>query len=152
MQTSDVGLMEQLSPAMPFLGVLFSFAILPALRPKLWHRHMLAIILAWVALSFLLAAGLASAFLDAAPTYLLFFQAAGGDAVKLSAAPSHLLQALAAGTVFFGPLTYLGNARNLMVQAIATRRGVRMPGFLAYMLMMFAVMTPLFIIESLLFF
>lgn len=97
-------------------------------------------------------AGIASAVLDAAPTYLIFFKAAGGDAAKLSAGSSTLLSALAAGAVFFGPVTYLGNAPNLMVREIAARRGVRMPGFFTYAAVMVAVLAPVFLVLSLLFF
>jgi Na+/H+ antiporter NhaD/arsenite permease-like protein len=98
------------------------------------------------------AAGVASAVLDAAPTYLIFFKAAGGDAAKLSAAPSTLLTALAAGAVFFGPVTYLGNAPNLMVREIAARRGVRMPGFFVYAGVMIVVLVPLYALMALVFF
>jgi len=98
------------------------------------------------------ASGWASAILDAAPTYLLFFQAAGGHAVALAAGPGKLLTAIAAGSVFFGPLTYLGNAPNLMIREIAARRGVRMPGFLTYAGVMTLVMTPVLVLESVLFF
>ncbi|MDR3520308.1 MAG: sodium:proton antiporter [Acidocella sp.] len=98
------------------------------------------------------ASGVASAVLDAAPTYLIFFQAAGGNAAQLAAAPSHLLMALAAGSVFFGPVTYLGNAPNLMIREIAARRGVKMPGFFAYAVAMILVLTPIYILMSVLFF
>jgi Na+/H+ antiporter NhaD/arsenite permease-like protein len=98
------------------------------------------------------AAGIASAVLDAAPTYLIFFKAAGGDAARLSAAPSTLLTALAAGAVFFGPVTYLGNAPNLMVREIAARRGVKMPGFFTYAGAMVLVLTPLYALMAWIFF
>ncbi|OYV35118.1 MAG: hypothetical protein B7Z81_09145 [Acidocella sp. 20-61-6] len=98
------------------------------------------------------ASGVASAVLDAAPTYLIFFQAAGGNAVQLSTDPSHLLTALAAGSVFFGPVTYLGNAPNLMIREIAARRAVKMPGFFAYAGVMILVLTPIYILMSWLFF
>ena len=98
------------------------------------------------------AAGVASAVLDAAPTYLIFFKAAGGDAARLSAAPSTLLTALAAGSVFFGPVTYLGNAPNLMIREIAARRGVRMPGFFPYAGVMIVLLTPLYVLMAMLFF
>jgi Na+/H+ antiporter NhaD/arsenite permease-like protein len=98
------------------------------------------------------AAGIASAVLDAAPTYLIFFKAAGGNAAQLSAAPSTLLTAMAAGAVFFGPVTYLGNAPNLMVREIAARRGVRMPGFFTYAGVMAVVLTPLYALMAWLFF
>lgn len=78
-------------------------------------------------------AGILSAFLDNAPTYLVFFGMAGGDASLLASGESRVLEAIAAGTVFFGALTYIGNAPNMMVRAIAARRGVRMPGFFAYL-------------------
>ena len=46
--------MEQLGRVLPFAGILLSFAILPGLAPRLWHRRMAAIIVAWVALDFAL--------------------------------------------------------------------------------------------------
>ncbi len=98
------------------------------------------------------ASGVASAVLDAAPTYLIFFQAAGGNAAQLATAPSHLLTALAAGSVFFGPVTYLGNAPNLMIREIAARRAVKMPGFFAYAGVMILGLTPIYILMSWLFF
>jgi Na+/H+ antiporter NhaD/arsenite permease-like protein len=97
-------------------------------------------------------AGICSAFLDSAPTYLMFFQAAGGNAAHLIAPPARLLTAISAGSVFFGAVTYLGNAPNLMIRAIAARRGVRMPGFFAYFVVAALVMTPLLVIETLVFF
>ena len=96
--------------------------------------------------------GIASAVLDAAPTYLIFFQAAGGNAVHLAAAPARLLTAIAAGSVFFGPITYLGNAPNLMIRDIAAHRGVRMPGFFSYAIVMILVLTPVYLAMTLLFF
>lgn len=94
-------------------------------------------------------AGALSAFLDNAPTYLVFFGMAGGDAHLLAGAESRVLEALSAGTVFFGAMTYLGNAPNMMVRAIASRRGVRMPGFLAYLGMAAGLLLPLFALLSL---
>ena len=43
------------------------------------------------------------------------------------------LQAISAGAVFMGALTYIGNAPNFMVLAIAKGRGVKMPSFFGYM-------------------
>src|ERR1700692_1336486 len=48
--------MEQLGRVVPFAGVLLSFAVLPGLAPRLWHRRMAVIIAAWVALDFALQA------------------------------------------------------------------------------------------------
>ncbi|MCK0195803.1 sodium:proton antiporter [Ancylobacter sp. 6x-1] len=76
--------------------------------------------------------GVLSAFLDNAPTYLVFFNLAGGDAATLMTTHARTLEAISAGAVFMGALTYVGNAPNFMVLAIARSRGVRMPGFFGY--------------------
>lgn len=123
------------------------FATIPPVFSALQAASLAPSPLAWF-----WASGIASAVLDAAPTYLIFFVAAGGHAAALAAPPSHLLTALAAGSVFFGPMTYLGNAPNLMIREIAARRGVRMPGFFAYAGIMTVILTPVFILMSLLFF
>ncbi|MEO8249674.1 MAG: sodium:proton antiporter, partial [Burkholderiales bacterium] len=52
------------------------------------------------------------------------------------------------GAVFMGANTYIGNAPNLMVKAIAEDRGVKMPSFFGYMLWSFGILTPLFIITT----
>jgi Na+/H+ antiporter NhaD/arsenite permease-like protein len=98
------------------------------------------------------ASGLASAVLDSAPTYLIFFEAAGGHAAALTKGSARLLTAVAAGSVFFGPVTYLGNAPNLMIREIAARRGVRMPGFFTYAGIMAVVLVPIYALMSLVFF
>ena len=43
------------------------------------------------------------------------------------------LAAISAGAVFMGANSYIGNAPNLMVKAIAEDRGVHMPSFFGYM-------------------
>src|SRR5262249_39894904 len=70
--------------------------------------------------------GALSAFLDNAPTYLVFFELAGGDAARLMGALATTLAALSMGAVYMGALTYIGNAPNFMIYAIATERGVKM--------------------------
>jgi Na+/H+ antiporter NhaD/arsenite permease-like protein len=97
-------------------------------------------------------AGTLSAFLDNAPTYLVFFKLAGGDPVLLTGDGAPVLLALSAGTVFFGGLTYIGNAPNMMVRAIAAQRGVRMPGFFGYMAWSGALLLPVFALLSILLF
>lgn len=77
--------------------------------------------------------GLLSGFLDNAPTYLVFFNLAGGDAQELMTTHAVTLEAISAGAVFMGALTYIGNAPNFMVLAIARSRGVAMPSFFGYM-------------------
>jgi len=90
------------------------------------------------------AAGLLSSVLDNAPTYLVFFNLAGGDAQQLMTQQATVLAAVSAGAVFMGANTYIGNAPNLMVKAVAEDRGVRMPGFFGYMAWSGAVLIPLF--------
>jgi Na+/H+ antiporter NhaD/arsenite permease-like protein len=86
--------------------------------------------------------GLLSAFLDNAPTYLVFFELAGGNAEQLMGPLAATLAAISMGSVYMGALTYLGNAPNLMIYAIAVERGVRMPSFFGYMLWAGAAMLP----------
>lgn len=94
------------------------------------------------------ATGLLSSVLDNAPTYLVFFNTAGGDANLLMGSLAPVLAAISAGAVFMGALTYIGNAPNLMVAAIAIERGVRMPSFFGYMLWSCGILLPLFALSS----
>jgi Na+/H+ antiporter NhaD/arsenite permease-like protein len=90
------------------------------------------------------ASGGLSSFLDNAPTYLAFFHSLLGrfypglpepQAVsRLLAEHAPHLVAVAAGSVFMGANTYIGNAPNFMVRSIAIEAGVKMPSFLGYML------------------
>ncbi|MBN9341404.1 MAG: sodium:proton antiporter [Comamonadaceae bacterium SCN 68-20] len=98
------------------------------------------------------ATGVLSSFLDNAPTYLVFFNTAGGDAATLMAQMAPTLAAISAGAVFMGANTYIGNAPNLMVKAIAEDRGVKMPSFFGYMLWSGAILVPLFIVMTVIFF
>jgi Na+/H+ antiporter NhaD/arsenite permease-like protein len=98
------------------------------------------------------ATGLLSSFLDNAPTYLVFFNLAGGDAASLMTTGATTLAAISAGAVFMGANSYIGNAPNFMVKAIAESRGVRMPSFFAYLVWSGAVLLPLFLVTGWLFF
>ncbi len=98
------------------------------------------------------ATGALSSFLDNAPTYLVFFNTAGGDPVALMTTHAATLAAISAGAVFMGANTYIGNAPNLMVKAIAESRGVRMPSFFGYMAWSMAILLPLFVLCTFLFF
>ena len=91
------------------------------------------------------ATGALSSFLDNAPTYLVFFNTAGGDPATLMTTLAPTLAAISAGAVFMGANTYIGNAPNLMVKAIAEDRGVNMPSFFGYMLWSGGILVPLFI-------
>jgi Na+/H+ antiporter NhaD/arsenite permease-like protein len=86
--------------------------------------------------------GALSAFLDNAPTYLVFFELAGGDARELTGPLASTLKAISMGAVYMGALTYIGNAPNFMVYAIAVDRGVKMPSFFGYMVWAAAVLLP----------
>jgi len=94
--------------------------------------------------------GILSGFLDNAPTYLVFFELAGGAAKELMGPLAGTLAAISMGAVYMGALTYIGNAPNLMVYAIATEQGVRMPSFFGYLLWAVCVLVPLFLILTLL--
>jgi Na+/H+ antiporter NhaD/arsenite permease-like protein len=96
--------------------------------------------------------GLLSSFLDNAPTYLIFFKAAGGNAEALTTSGAGTLAAISAGAVFMGALTYLGNAPNLMIRAIAEEQGVKMPNFIGYLGLAAAILLPVFLIMSVVFF
>jgi len=96
--------------------------------------------------------GALSSFLDNAPTYLVFFELAGGDAKHLMTEAASTLAAISAGAVFMGANTYIGNAPNFMVYAIARHGGVKMPGFFGYMTWSGLVLIPTFLIAGFLFF
>jgi Na+/H+ antiporter NhaD/arsenite permease-like protein len=98
------------------------------------------------------ATGLLSSFLDNAPTYLVFFNTAGGNAQELMTTLAPTLAAISAGAVFMGANSYIGNAPNLMVKAIAEDRGIRMPSFFGFMAWSSVVLLPLFILMSLIWF
>jgi Na+/H+ antiporter NhaD/arsenite permease-like protein len=113
--------------------------------------------------SFFWATGLLSALLDNAPTYLAFFAAALGlhhfeinDPLQVANFISKNggeLTALSLGAAFFGALTYIGNAPNLLVKTIAEHAHVPTPSFVGY-ICKFAipVLIPIFALISILFF
>jgi Na+/H+ antiporter NhaD/arsenite permease-like protein len=94
--------------------------------------------------------GALSAFLDNTPTYVVFFELAGGDAKQLMGPLAGTLASISMGAVYMGALTYIGNAPNLIVRAIAEERGIAMPNFFAYMLWASLVLIPLFALLTLL--
>jgi Na+/H+ antiporter NhaD/arsenite permease-like protein len=96
--------------------------------------------------------GLLSSFLDNAPTYLVFFNLAGGDAQTLMGPLAPVLGAISAGAVFMGANSYIGNAPNFMVRAIAEEQGVRMPSFLGYIGWATAFLIPNFALLTLIFY
>ena len=111
--------------------------------------------------------GVLSSFLDNAPTYLTFFNTALGKLQLTEAVvpqilsgqltdPQHLefvrlLTAISVGAVFMGANTYIGNAPNFMVKAIAEQSGIRMPSFFGYMIWSVGILVPLFVIVTFVF-
>ena len=111
---------------------------------------------------FFWATGVLSAFLDNAPTYLTFLSTALGrfypgmperEAVHaLIASHEIYLRAISTGAVFMGACTYIGNAPNFMVKAIAEESGVEMPSFFGYMKYTLLVLIPVFLLTTWVFF
>ena len=113
--------------------------------------------------------GILSSFLDNAPTYLTFFNTALGKlhltedvvpailSMPFNSLPTdhqtfvNLLTAISVGAVFMGANTYIGNAPNFMVKAIAEQSGIRMPSFFGYMLWSVGILVPLFVIVTFVF-
>lgn len=95
--------------------------------------------------------GILSSLLDNAPTYLIFFNAAGGDARVLMTTLTQTLMAISSGAVFFGAVTYIGNAPNFMVKSIVEESGVQMPSFGGYMLWSLGILIPVYILVTLIF-
>lgn len=96
--------------------------------------------------------GALSSFLDNAPTYLVFFELGGGDPAVLMTTKATVLAAISSGAVYMGANTYIGNAPNFMVYAIAKDGGVKMPSFFGYMLWSGAVLVPTFVLATFVFF
>jgi Na+/H+ antiporter NhaD/arsenite permease-like protein len=65
--------------------------------------------------------------------------------------PHSILAAISLGSVAMGANSYIGNAPNFMVKAIAEAAGVRMPSFLGYTVYSGAVLLPVFGLVTLLF-
>ncbi|MFO0873710.1 MAG: sodium:proton antiporter [Phycisphaerales bacterium] len=106
--------------------------------------------------------GILSSFLDNAPTYQVFLETAVVSTTRGAAGNIHLLagrevdpgmlQAISVGAVFMGANTYIGNGPNFMVKSIADAADVKMPSFFGYMAYSGAVLVPLFVLITLIFF
>jgi len=101
------------------------------------------------------ATGIFSAFLDNAPTFLCFLelgmstQGVHHASEMMTAAPD-ILAGISLGAVFFGAMTYIGNAPNFMVRSIAVHQKVKMPSFLGYMLWSIPILIPVFYLVAVL--
>ncbi|MBS0185271.1 MAG: sodium:proton antiporter [Proteobacteria bacterium] len=87
--------------------------------------------------------GLLSAFLDNAPTYLVFLKTTGMNVKMLMVEGSKNLLAISCGAVFMGALTYIGNAPNFLAKDIAEEEHIEMPGFFNYMAWVSLILLPL---------
>jgi Na+/H+ antiporter NhaD/arsenite permease-like protein len=109
---------------------------------------------------FFWATGLLSSILDNAPTYLTFFSLAqnvtgvmpNGVVDLIAGVHPDLLRAISCGAVFMGANTYIGNGPNFMVKAIAEEQGVKIPHFFGYMAYSGAILIPIFIAITFIFF
>lgn len=141
----------------PILEVACVFCgIFATMIPALMYlqQHPLPITEPW---QFVYCTGSLSAFLDNAPTAMVFHATAttlsDPAATNLVAGVSEpLLRAISMGAVFFGSMTYIGNGPNFMVKSIAEQNGFRMPSFFVYMLKFSLIIClPIFIIVQLIF-
>ncbi len=114
---------------------------------------------------FFWATGMLSSFLDNAPTYVVYYSTAGAldfpagvevlsglKDVANGTISAALLKAISCGAVFMGAMTYIGNGPNFMVKSIAEQSGVKMPSFFGYMAYSLAVLFPLFLLVTWIFF
>ena len=60
------------------------------------------------------------------------------------------LMAISMGAVYFGALTYIGNAPNFMIKAIAEDRGLAMPTFFTYLFYASLALMPLLVVVAML--
>ncbi|MEO8481345.1 MAG: sodium:proton antiporter [Acidobacteriota bacterium] len=135
--------------AVIFAGIFAT--MIPALDILRHHGAALGVHQPW---HFFWAAGALSSFLDNAPTYLTFLALAQGlgfqpDVVGVS---HGILAAISLGAVFMGANSYIGNGPNFMVRSIAEARGVRMPSFGGYLAYSGAILIPVFVLVTLVFF
>jgi Na+/H+ antiporter NhaD/arsenite permease-like protein len=114
--------------------------------------------------------GALSGILDNAPTYLNFLAAAMGKfaldvnlppevftfasgVMQHGASSAVTLEAISVAAVFFGALSYIGNAPNFMVKAIAEANGVETPSFMGYILRYsLPILLPIYFIIYVVFF
>ena len=150
----------------PILEVAALFAgIFVAMTPALLYvnEHAASFGIASPA-HFFWATGVLSSFLDNAPAYLTFAATACGlDGIPLEGRylatylahggdNAEILAAISTSAVFMGANTYLGNGPNFMVKAIAEHSGIRMPSFFGYMAYSGAILLPLFVLVTFVFF
>ena len=118
-----------LEVACVFLGIFATMT--PALM--FLEQHPLPVQHPW---EFVYATGSLSAFLDNAPTAMVFHATATSLPIvgtAVAGISEVYLKAICMGAVFFGAMTYIGNGPNFMVKSIAEESGIKMPSFFGYM-------------------
>ena len=106
----------------PFIGMLLGIALVPLAAPEWWRHNR-----------------------NTRP-------GPGAHSDEVVGMPHAVLAALSAGAVAMGANSYIGNAPNFMVKAIAEEAGVRMPGFFGHMAYSAVVLVPLFVVVTVIFF
>lgn len=139
----------------PILEVACVFCgIFATMTPALMYlaQHPLPVTEPW---QFVYSTGCLSAFLDNAPTAMVFHATAGTlpvTGVAVAGISEVLMKAIAMGAVFFGALTYIGNGPNFMVKSIAEQSGIKMPSFFGYMFKFsLIILLPVYILVQLIF-
>ena len=133
-----------------FLGIFATMT--PALM--FLQQNPLPVHKAW---QFVYCTGALSAFLDNAPTAMVFHATAttlpvADGVTAIAGIAPEFMKAISMGAVFFGALTYIGNGPNFMVKAIAEQEGISMPSFFGYMIKFsLIILLPVYIIVQLLF-
>jgi Na+/H+ antiporter NhaD/arsenite permease-like protein len=135
--------------AVLFFGIFLT--MIPALELLRLRGGELGVRAPW---QFFWVTGALSSFLDNAPTYMTFLALAQGLGLarEVVGVPEAILAAISVGAVAMGANSYIGNAPNFMVKAIAEEAGVKMPSFLGYMLYSGLVLLPLFVVVTFVFF
>ena len=134
--------------AVLFLGIFLT--MIPALELLREHGSALGV---REPAQFFWVAGILSSLLDNAPTYLTFLTLAQGLGLadEVVGTTHAVLTGLSLGTVFMGANTYIGNAPNFMVKAIAEEAKVAMPSFFGYALYSAVVLGPIYVAVTFLF-
>ena len=108
-------------------------------------------------------AGVLTSFLDNAPTFLNFLTGSMSsnnlsvdikyNVIDFANNYSIYLKAISVASVFFGAMTYIGNAPNFMIKSIAEHKGLKMSGFFEYMYMYsLVILLPIFVLIWIIFF
>jgi Na+/H+ antiporter NhaD/arsenite permease-like protein len=101
-------------------------------------------------------AGTLTSFLDNAPTYLNILSGTMGafnlsldnplEVIKFSQEYPLYLKAISVASVYFGAMTYIGNAPNFMIKTFAEHKGIKVPGFFEYIYKYsLVILLPLFV-------